>query len=358
VGIDIGIPVDSFLMKHPLLGWLLFFSLFIGVMGWAVGSLVNNIPAFLKLKALILLPIARKIRFRKLEKEAIKSDIQGKVNYVVKRIAAELPEGSIKPLEIVYVERTEEKSFIEQNKVYVRIKPVENQEDNFLNVTRLYLEMVLVPNSKPLLSVPQKKAITYFTAQKIVEENKRILQKLHNDYYLPDVKKYASLKDYFEKIKRIDSRGFFYSIVLRTIERGAVSLLFKPGSLRKGFDDILLYLCEFISKLKKGEVADELWKYHHPGASFYLLLVAHPLMAKVVTPKSYVNRLLDDLKKTEFVFVIFSQAEWNFGKQVAKAMDNTAEIELIETIRTDRDYRGKKGGIIKLYAKKGTKPYL
>ncbi len=324
----------------------------LGVIAWSIVKLIENLPAILKLKAIILIPLVKRFKFYKLEKEAIRSDIQGTVNRAVNEIANELPEGSIKPLEIEYIQESEENSFLKENKIYLRIKPVENESDNFLNVTRLYLELVLIPNSKSLLSIQQKRAVTYFTTRKIVQGKNRLIKKLHNDYYLPDTKKYNKLKNYFEEITKIDCRGLFFSVVLRTIERGADALLFKKGSLEKEFDNILGYVCEFLEKLKEGNLEKQMWKYIHTGTSFSLLLVAAPHRARTLNTQPYVNRLKDNLKSTDCVFVVFSKDEWHFGKKVSKAIETYGEVDLLETIYTNKDYREKSGGIIKLYSKK------
>ncbi len=352
MGFEFGIPIDELLARYPLMGWILFIFLLIWVFAKSVGSLIKDIPQVLKLKAIILIPLVEKIKLKKFEKEAIRSDIQGTVNYAVKTISNELPEDAIKKLEISYIEDSEEKNFIKENKIYVRIKPVENQDDNFLNVTRLYLELVLIPNSKPLLSTEQKKAVTYFTTQKIIQNKKKLLKKLHNKYYLPDTLKHKQLKKYFKKITTIDSRGLFFSVALRTIERGADTLLFKEGSLKKEFDNILNHIFDFLENLSEGTLEEQMWKYTRTGTSFSLLLVAAPLKAKISNTQPYVSRLKDNLKHTECIFVVFSKDEWHFGKRVAEAIENYGEVDLLETIQTDKDYREKSNGIIKLYSKK------
>src|SRR5258708_2456278 len=89
--------------KNPIVLWLVIVILIL----WIVRDFVKTLPAFLKIKALIYIPLANWFQFKFLQKEAIKSDIQGTINYAVNPIIKELPEGSIKPLQIEYINRVE-----------------------------------------------------------------------------------------------------------------------------------------------------------------------------------------------------------------------------------------------------------
>lgn len=338
--------IEGFLENHPLLGWSFLLIAFV----WrAAKSLIKNVPEFLKLRAKIILPIAKIIKFKKLQKTAIRSDVQGQVNYAVKKIVVEAPEGNIKPLEIEWVEGEEAVSLLREGKILVRIRPLENQEDNFLVVTQLYLESVLMPNSRPLLAESQKKAVTYFTAEQIVGAREKLHKKLHNDYYVPDTKRHKNLRGYFEQIQKANDKGLFFSVVLRVLERGTSALRFKKGTLEREFDEVLEHIVEFATSKPR---EDKLWHYLHEGTSFSLLLVAEPYKAKFLGTQGYVNRVKENLKHTDYVFVVFSETETNFGQRVTNAIKEFVQVELVETIRTQKDYRGNPGGLVRVYRKK------
>jgi len=319
---------------------------------WILRDFVKNIPTFLKIKAVIYIPLARVIKYKRLEKEAIRSDVQGKINYIAQTIAKELPENSLKPMELHYEDRADPESFIRNRKIFVRIRPVENEDNNFFNVAFLYLELALLPSAKPLLSVGQVKAVTYFTTHRLLQGRKTLIEKLHDEYYKPDTEKLPELTKYFQGIQRLDGRGIFYSVMLRVLEIESGTLRFKSKSLDKEFDKVFEHLLNFLDNLISKEKKDSVWFYVAEGISFSLLLVAKPQKTIFVDPASYVRRLKKNLAKTDWVFVIFSEAEREYGDQVVSSIEKSDLVDLVGNVECLKDYRGKKGGVVKVYVKR------
>lgn len=350
LSVNVGSLVN-FTSNYPTLGWaialLSVFVLFI----FLLERIFRNFPLFEKYFGQLSVSIAGHIRFKRFQRNAIKHDIQGTVNYAVKTISEELPENNIKPIEVQYVRETSKESFINNGKIFVRVKPVENQDDNFLNILPLYLECVLIPNAKPLLSIPQLKAITYYTEKKIVGDRSVLKRKLHDEYFLNDAKNYIELKPYFSKIEKIDSKGLFFSVFLRVIERGSNNLRFTNHTMKNEFNAILEHIVNFVVNFEKKTLIEQMWEYKKPKTSFSLLLVARPEMAALEKYENYIKRLLEHLVHTDFVYVVFSKSEWTFGEKVAQRMENLGGVSLVETIKTFNDYRGEKNGIIKAYKK-------
>lgn len=336
------------LLVDPRTGWSIAILLAI----WVIRDFVKNIPAFLRIKAIVYVPIARVVKFKLLEKEAIRSDVQGNINYIAQGIAAELPENSLKPMELYYEDRADPESFIRNGKIFVRIRPVEDEDNNFLNVAFLYLELALLPSAKPLLSTGQIKAVTYFTTHRLLQGRKTLIEKLHDDYYKPDTEKLPALPKYFQGIQRLDGRGLFYSVMLRVLEIESATLRFKTKSLNQEFDKVFDHLLKFLDNLKSREKNEEVWFYVAEGITFSLLLVAKPQKTIFVEPDSYVRRLKKNLTKTDWVFVIFSEAEKQYGNRVASLIEKSGLVDLVGTVECLKDYRGKNGGIVKVYAKR------
>jgi len=335
-------------LPHIDTGWLVAALLFIYIF-------IKDLPEFAKLKASVLLPLSQWLKFKGLQKSAIKNDIEGTVNVAVKILENEMPEGTIKGIEIEYINDTKKEAFIREGRVFVRIKPAEKEEENFVVVTKLYLDCVLLPNSKKLLTEEQSKAVTYFTAYRIMGKRARYLNKLHDDYYKPDTDSKPKIKEYFEAIECVDKRGLFYSTMLRSIEECAGNVRFTSGSLNTEFDNILQHLQRFVEELKKKtkDGNDNLWNYKSSGVSFALLLVADPLKARIGSYKAYLNRLKKNFSRVSYVFVVFSKKEWlPFGKEVADALDSYIGATFIGEVESSHDYRGKNGGIVRLYERK------
>ncbi|MFA6080882.1 MAG: hypothetical protein WC741_00560 [Patescibacteria group bacterium] len=343
--------IDSFINNHPRLGYfILFFLLFF----WIINELVKNHPLYLQLLAKILIPLAKLFKFKKLQKAAIKSDIQGKINFVTNLISKEIPHEAIRPLEIQWIKDLANTNFIQENKILVRMKPVDSQDENLLNVAQPYLESILIPKSRLLIQETQKKAIIYFTTKEIISSNENLLRKFHEEYYLPDCKKHQSIEEYFKKIDLTYKKGLFFSIGITALEEAANKHRFKRTDLGSDFAQILDHLVTFINKLNtQNNINSELkWNFLGSGISYGLLLVARPNVAMIGKISPYVKRAEEKLKICEMLFIVFSHREKNFGYQVANNIESELDINFVEELKTKFDYRGENNGIVRIYVKK------
>ncbi len=334
------------LESHPLIGYVLFFVV---VFLLLANHFIKNLPIYSLLKAKVLIPFAQQFKFVLLQKAAIKNDIQGKFNFAIRSIKDELPSSDIKPLEIQWVKNSTKEVFIRENKVFVRIRPLDNQEDNFLNVTEPFLESVLLPKSKYLIQEVQKKAIIYFTTSVIISSHERLVTRFHDKYYLPESRKYKSLSNYYEKIEQIYKKGFFFSIAIRALELCADNQRFKKTDLGSEFSQILDHLLNFIENI--GMEDDFKWHFNSTGITYSMLLVAMPMKAHKGDVKAYVNRAKEHFKKSQILFVSFSNKEKEFGAQVTDAINAQLPVELIAELRSQYDYRGHQGGIVRVFKK-------
>ncbi len=344
------------LMKtHPLLGYVLFAMILVF---YIINQIVQNIPFFVLIKARIFVPLAKLIKFKTLQKAAIKSDIQGTVNYALAPLAREITSQKIKPLEIEWIENSAIEQFIKEDKILVRIKPLTDQDDNILSVTQPYLESVLLPHSSLLIADVQKKAIVHFTTKEIIGNNKRLLSKFHDNYYLPDCKKYKSLEEYFTKISQIYRKGLFFSVAISAIELASERYMFKKSNLGSDFVQILNHLLTFINSLNKpgnvNSTNDSLWDHHGTSISYGLLLVAKPLKAIKGDMMPYIKRATEHLKTSDLLFVAFSHQERQFGNEVAKAIEAALSVKLLDELTSKYDYRGANNGVVRIYIKDDT----
>lgn len=342
--------INIFIKQNPYLGYVL---LIILIFFYITNNLVKSLPLFSKINAKILIPIASKIKLSFLQRAAIKNDIQGKVNSVIKVISNEIPKQRIKPIEIEWVKNTSVETFIKDNKILVRIRPLENQEDNLLNVTQPFLESILIPKCLLLIQDVQRKAIIYFTTKSVIKDNESLLNRFHDNYYLPACKNYKSLEEYFRKIEFTYNRGLFFSVGITAIEAAAEKNKFVKTNLGSDFAQILNHLVAFIENLNKlgAERNDTVWSFFGSGISYGLLLVARPKNAKEWKVNLYIKRAEEKLKTCDILFVAFSHQEKNFGDHVAKCMENQLNINLIDELETAFDYRGAFNGIVRIYRK-------
>lgn len=342
----------AIMKTHPFIGYVLFL-LTIGV--YILNQMTQTIPVLMSIKAKIFIPLANLFKFKQLQKIAIKSDIQGTVNYALAPFSKEITDQKIKPLEIEWVEDATTESFIKEDKILVRIRPLTDQDDNILSVTQPYLESVLLPHSSLLIADVQKKSVIHFTTKEIIGNNSRLLKKFHDKYYLPDCKRYKSLEEYFNKIDEVYKRGLFFSVVISAIEFASDKNKFKKTNLSPDFAHILDHIISFIQNLNKQESLvqgdSQLWDYHGESISYGLLLVANPFKAQNGKVKPYINRAEGHLKTADILFVAFSYQERKFGNEVAKAIEEALPVRLLDELTSKYDYRGSKNGVVRIFVK-------
>jgi hypothetical protein len=300
----------------------------------------------------ILAPLYKRFRLRLFEKQVTKYDIEEKVQKTMSKISAEVPSENIKKLSISYVTDTDEESFIKDNKIYIRVKPFyESQEQNFLNITSFYLDCVLIPKTKTLLSKERAKSLVDYTIYKMLDDES-LKSTFHDEFFYEHKKIFPNLQGIFDDLQYIDRRGMLYSIVIRGIENAYRNVQFSSNSIDGTFDAVIAHTKKFLQALKGGNVQEDQWKCNAPNTSYAILLVANPKKAKFVSPRGYINKVVEHLDRVSHVYAVFSGSEWNqFGKTVSKGIETNNEIKLVETIYTSKDYRKHDKGIIKVYAK-------
>jgi hypothetical protein len=344
--------IIDLLKSHPLLGYILL-GIVLGF--YLLEKIGKNLPLLNKFWAAVLVPIAKHIKWSRLQKSAIKNDIQGKVNTVAGLISKELPKGDVKTLEIEWVKNETKEALIKENKVLVRIRPIENQDENLLNVTQPFLETILIPKSRLLIGEVQKKAVVHYSTKKIVAYDDKLLEKFHDLYYLPDSKRYKTLEDYFRKIEFTDTHGLFFSVMIRSLELTAETNRFKKTDFSAEFAQILKHLVTFIENLGKLNIPDSkdtIWRFRSSGVSYGLLLVGRPPMAKLGKKEPYLKRAEEHLKVCDYLFLVFSNQERSFGQSVARSVEQLLDANFLAQVKTSFDYRGAQLGVVRIYKRK------
>src|SRR3989344_2799794 len=132
----------GFIQSHPAL-W---FFLLLGVTGFlTLNYLTGLIPQLDIIKSKIIFPVLRYYKRKKLIKSAIKSDIRGHINREVAKMRDYLPQGWAEKMDVDWVETEEPVSLRDDNKIVIRIRPVEDQDRNFVNATYHYLRSSFFP---------------------------------------------------------------------------------------------------------------------------------------------------------------------------------------------------------------------
>jgi hypothetical protein len=358
-GLEFLCPIIQRLPVVLLYGFLFFFFL----KGF-IDFLANFIPQIETLKSKVYLPLAKKKAFKKLSKQAIKSDIKGGVNTAILKFASEFPMGWLKPMEIEWVSNQSSEDFLDDNEIVIRIRPVENQNINFVTAVYYFLRKSFFPKTKRIIPESHLEASVLFTSRKIIQSEKPELKNLFEDYILePEVDKNVKILNILEKYENIDKQGFFTSTFLREIH--AVASEVKWTSMRsempREISEILKHIEDFMDHYNNGVKQDkwtdsipaELWTRLGPVTNYGFLLIAMPY--KVTSGvNAYVNRAKNNIQNGIVRLYVFgAESERSFADKVIKAIEfQVPEYKLTERFKLSHDYRGGVGGIGALFVKR------
>jgi hypothetical protein len=227
----------------------------------------------------ILLPVYKFLRNTCLwlNKNYIAKNIEINVNSSVRQLNDKLIGYNIDGVSIQWVKERDIQCLLRDNKVIIKMKKGDSQEENFVNVTHLLIKNSLLYKSKSILTEQQANYIELYTTKKICENQGVGVEKyFHDNFYLAEEKKDLKIKDYFGSFVKIDNSGLYISLFLQEIlSYGERSSLKKYSEqVNKEIDGFILFLDKFVDR-KHGE--NEIEKnFVGTYINFGIVLVADP----------------------------------------------------------------------------------
>jgi hypothetical protein len=345
----------QFITNHAILWFIL---LIIIILLLILNFFTKIIPQFDLLKARILLPLSKKFKQRKLVKAAIKSDIEGHVNIQIKNFQKYLPKQWIKQIDIDWVSEEDEKQFIEDERVVLRLRPTDCQDKNFINTTYHFLKQIIFPKTNRIVPEAHLESSVMFLCKKIASRRGgNTMTTFEDDLLEPAIQKYKKMPQFLEDYETIDKKGFFMGTFLRELHLVAMEVRFTPQRSNVGAEanGIIKHIKEFINKYENGkhDIPSSLW-YNMTNISKYgLLLVAHPIKAQL-SVDAYINRTKEKFDNgANRVYVFGTKSESNFFDAVICGIEKMIpNCELKEKFITPFDYRGNSDGLGALFIKK------
>lgn len=331
-----------------------FFSIVVSVLK----LLADFFPILSSVKAQFYMPIARKFQFKALEKSAIKADIAGNVNSVLAHLEKEMPSGWVKKLDILWVEQENAEDFLEDNEIVVRMRPLKNQNNNFVSALYCFVKSSFFPKTQHVIPSNITDSSVLHLSRRVIRTKKPHLENDFNESILEiSVQKNDKILDYMDRYERIDSRGFFCGTFLR--EAHQIAQVSKLTPLRKHISSDIVGLLKHLENMTKRLQADEHlrvndWSNEGKASSYKFLLVAHPSKSDQGTTDAYVSRVKDaHAEGIDRLYLYGSEEQKHFAmKVITDVTKSVPQYELHEVFGLHRDYRGDKGGIGALFVKK------
>ena len=305
------------------------------------------IPNLKGIKAQIWSTISKYFKHKKLEKQAIASNIESVVNSIVTEIKNELPAGWIRKASIEWVNEENYKK-LEENDTIIRMRPLASQDLNLMNGVFFYFTKVLFPGTKEVIPDTIRKSVVLQISRRTLNKKHPYVVKIfENQFIEAAIKLDSTVLEYIGKFDNIDQKGFFTSTFLREAHNLADKVRYTE--LRTRLEDelknMLSHIQNFVSL--SPHVPEELWHRIGEANSYSFLLVARPFHP---TTKSYIRRANERYsRRIQRIYVMGVNQEKHFFKQVIKAISKGTKYKLLELFELNKDYRGEQGGLSAIF---------
>lgn len=317
-----------------------------------LGNLFPVIDAF---KSKITIPLAKKWKFRRLVREAITSDIKGNVNTIVRKIQKELPNGWTDEMDIEWVENESKEDFLDNKRMVIRMRPLDDQALNFVNATYYFFKKALFPGTKRVVPEIHRETSVLHLCHRLIQTKKREYIGVFEDNILEDaIQKKETILNYLERYEYIDKKGFFTGAFIREIHEIAKKIRFKKEQkkIKQEINGILEHIENFIKDKDIGDIMpDQEW--HRTGliGRYSFLLIARP---ETVSIESHIYRAKKAFETgTNRLYIFGTASEKKLAEDVIEGIcKSIPKCKLLEIFGLSYDYRGNEGGIGALFCLK------
>jgi len=348
----LGTSVFSFIQNNPFL-WFAIAALFVVL--FILKALAELIPQIEIFWSKLIRPIAETYKHRSLVKAAAKSDIVGHVNKELVKLRAELPKGWVPDLQVKWVTVENKRKFLDEDEMVLRIRPLENQEKNFVNTTYYFLRKNFFPKTRGIIPRGHQTASVLYVAKKVINNRTPEAISIFEDTILePAVRADLSIPALFDDYEKLDQRGFYTGTFLRELQEVAKEVRFttQRRNISQEASSILRHIKDFMGPLGEHRpIPNPMWSQIGPVSSYGLLLVARPESAFRGDVTPFVNRAKERFAQgAQRLYVFGANQEADFVRKVIAAIEQQVpEYYLTETFSLSSDYRGEKQGLGALF---------
>lgn len=344
------------MMPESLPNWLQIYLFAMGVLATLVSislGLFTLIPKLRYLKIKVQKCLARKLKYRKLKKAAIASDIESPINEIVASLQNELPIGWIRRAKIDWVEEMPREEF-NDGEMILCLRPLENQDSNLLSGIYTFFTKALFPGVRQMIPGDAHKAAALQISRRTITEKTPYLLSIFEDEFLETAaREEPTVVTYLERYEALDGHGFFTGTFIREIYEIATRVRFRDlrNKMDQEIDAILSHIEGFLAEFQKQkQIPPGGWYRMGPATSYSFMLVARP-DHRGTAP--YVNRAKEKAQQgIERLYIMGTRDQKSFVRKVISRIEKIPEFELKDLFVLNKDYRGITGGLGALFVKK------
>ena len=159
--------------------------------------------------------------FKFAHKQYVKHDLQSRVNEYARILSKEAPFLASTRVHVEWVgSEVTRDSFLEDNKVILRLRRDDSEDLNFVHGTYMFVSTGLLYQVKKYLSQSQRKAVDLYATTNLIEREKPSVKGYFLDNYLhPELADTNSkVARFFDAFAKIDNGGYFYPVLLQELD--------------------------------------------------------------------------------------------------------------------------------------------
>lgn len=197
--------------------------------------------------------------FKRAELKYISNHIEGSLGKSIDKINREVSGLEADKIKIQFIRSKNKEVFIKERALIIRMQRKENQIENLVDASIIYIENILYSKLELHLDDDQKESFKLYTAKSILKKSGgSALQTLHKNHYLPVARDNEKIQSYFEKLEKIDNRGLFYNLFVQEMVFLGNKVYFKrkPQGIEKEVEKFVDFLEQFAER-EKGDIESE-----------------------------------------------------------------------------------------------------
>ena len=357
--------ICDFIEPRPYLWWVPLLIIGLSTLIW----LAEKIPALQLVKARLLLPLAEWVKFKFLQRAAIAANIAADVNVFVSQIKGEIPSRWLPNIKIEWVKNETKQEILRDGIPVLRMRPLANQGGNFVRAVHAFFDRNMFPRTADLVPATLREAAVLEITRKLIHRRRPSLREILDDEVLePAVKARHEVLEYLDRFDHLDKRGYFTGSFLREVHAIVTEARYLPvrNSLPKEIKGILSHNETFMDTFAKSQqenpppagkrdsIPPEMWSKKGAVTNYAFLLVAAPRNAESNAVRIFVNKARERIDAgVDRLYIFGAQPEKWFARSVIKAISkNVPEYKLLETFKSEYDYRGKPGGVGAIFVRR------
>jgi len=147
-----------------------------------------------------------------IRRKSIETEFEGSINIFTKQFNSELSITLLPECTIQWVTPKNVKSHITPGKAILRLSFGEDHELNFYNTASAFIDISLIPRTKPFLSKMASRAIDLLMMKNLLTRNRRQVLNIFNNKFRDEDRE---VKERFFQCEETDRKGLFKRILLQ-----------------------------------------------------------------------------------------------------------------------------------------------